>query len=156
MKQITRINHVGLRVRNLEIAREFYEKLGFKFIVGPIGPEPVAVVEHPTGININFILNASDDASDKNLLMDVPEKHTGYTHIALEITNRREVERQLTAAGIPITETVNLPDGTLFFFVRDPDGNVIEFHKPISPAVAADSTLEVARSKIAGDNDEFD
>ena len=130
MNQITRINHVGLRVRDLDTAREFYEKLGFQFIAGPIGPEPVAVMEHPTGININFILNASEDASDTNLLMDVPEKHTGYTHIALEITNREEVERQVTAAGIPITQTVNLPDGTVFFFVRDPDGNVIEFHKP--------------------------
>jgi lactoylglutathione lyase len=130
LKQITRINHVGLRVRNLGKAREFYEKLGFEFIVGPIGPEPVAVMEHPSGININFILNASEDASDKNLLMDVPEKHTGFTHIALEITDRGEVERHLTAAGIPITETVELPDGTVFFFVRDPDGNVIEFHRP--------------------------
>lgn len=119
-------------MRNLDTAREFYEKLGFEFIVGPIGPEPVAVMEHPTGININFILNASDGASDKNLLMDVPEKHTGYTHIALEITDREEVERYLTAVGIPITETVKLPDGTVFFFVRDPDGNVIEFHRPAS------------------------
>ncbi len=130
MKQITRINHVGLRVRNLDSAREFYEKLGFEFIVGPIGPEPVAVMEHPTGININFILNASADASDDNLLMDVPEKHTGFTHIALEITNRREVEAQLEEVGIPITETVELPDGTVFFFIRDPDGNVIELHQP--------------------------
>ena len=44
MRQITRINHVGLRVRNLDVAREFYDKLGFEFIVGPIGPEPVAVM----------------------------------------------------------------------------------------------------------------
>lgn len=130
MKQITRINHVGLRVRELETARAFYEKLGFEFIVGPIGPEPVAVMEHPTGINLNFILNASADASEKNLLMDVPEKHTGYTHIALEITDAGEVEKQLAANDIPITETVSLPDGRLFFFVRDPDGNVIEFHRP--------------------------
>ncbi len=130
MKQITRINHVGLRVRELETARAFYEKLGFEFIVGPIGPEPVAVMEHPTGINLNFILNASANASEKNLLMDVPEKHTGYTHMALEITDAGEVEKQLAANDIPITETVSLPDGRLFFFVRDPDGNVIEFHRP--------------------------
>lgn len=130
MKQITRINHVGLRVRELETARAFYEKLGFEFIVGPIGPEPVAVMEHPTGINLNFILNASANASEKNLLMDVPEKHTGYTHIALEITDAGEVEKQLAANDIPITETVSLPDGRLFFFVRDPDGNVIEFLRP--------------------------
>lgn len=130
MKQITRINHVGLRIRNLDTARSFYEKLGFEFIVGPIGPEPVAVMEHPAGININFILNASEDASEENLLMDVPEKHTGYTHIALEIMDTRQVEQQVMAVGIEITETVELADGRKFFFIRDPDGNVIEFHKP--------------------------
>jgi len=130
MKQITRINHVGLRVRNLEQAKAFYKKLGFKFIVGPIGPEPVAVMEHPAGININFILNASDNASKTNILMDVPEKHTGFTHISLEITDRKAVEQHLRDNDIPITETVTLPDSTVFFFIRDPDSNVIEFHQP--------------------------
>lgn len=132
MKQITRINHVGLRVRNLNTARAFYEKLGFIFIVGPVGPEPVAVMEHPSGININFILNASTDASKENILSDVLVKHTGFTHIALEITDRKMVETQLEQHQIPITETVELPNGTVFFFVRDPDGNVIEFHQPAS------------------------
>ena len=130
MKQITGINHVGLRVRDLSTAREFYEKLGFEFVVGPIGPEPVAVMLHPSGVNINFILNASEDASKDNLLMDVPEKHTGFTHLALEITDRAEVLKHLKIVGIPITETVELSDGTVFFFVRDPDGNVIELHQP--------------------------
>jgi hypothetical protein len=42
-----------------------------------VGPEPVAIMEHPSGVNINFILNASPDSSLKNLLMDEPKKHTG-------------------------------------------------------------------------------
>ena len=130
MEQITGINHVGLRVRDLAITHAFYEKLGFEFIVGPIGPEPVAVMLHPSGVNINFILNASGDAADRNILMDVPEKHTGFTHIALEITDRDAVKRHLADIDLPITETVELPDGAVFFFVRDPDGNVIEFHQP--------------------------
>ena len=130
MKQITGINHVGLRVRSLETARAFYEQLGFEFIVGPIGPEPVAVMLHPSGVNINFILNASSDASAKNVLMDLPEKHTGYTHIALEVDDLEAVRQQLDAREITITETVELPDGAVFIFVRDPDSNVIEFHKP--------------------------
>jgi lactoylglutathione lyase len=129
MKEITRINHVGLRVRDMDIARKFYGQLGFKFIAGPVGPEPVAIVEHPSGVNINLILNASDDASQVNVLMDVPEKHTGYTHIALEIADAEEVERQIQALGIEITERVEF-GGSRFFFIRDPDGNVIEFHKP--------------------------
>ena len=130
MIQITKINHVGLRVRKLETSRAFYEQLGFKFIIGPIGPEPVAIMEHPSGVNLNFILNASDNASEGNILMDVPERHTGYTHIALEITDREAVLQQLQELNIPITETVELEDGTYFFFIRDPDGNVIEFHHP--------------------------
>ena len=129
MQEITRINHVGLRVRNLEEARTFYEKLGFEFLGGPIGPEPVAIVEHPSGVNINFILNASTDTSPSNVLMDVAAKHTGFTHVALEITDVEAVKRQLHACGIAITETVEF-GGATFFFVRDPDGNVIEFHKP--------------------------
>ena len=130
MKQITGINHVGLRVRSLETARAFYEHLGFEFIVGPIGPEPVAIMEHPSGININFILNTSSDASASNVLMDLPVKHTGFTHIALEIDDLEAVRQQLAGHEIPITETVELPDGTVFIFVRDPDGNWLEVRTP--------------------------
>ncbi len=49
MKEITRINHVGLRVRDLEVAQAFYEKLGFEFLGGPMGPEPVAIVDTERG-----------------------------------------------------------------------------------------------------------
>jgi lactoylglutathione lyase len=70
VKQITRINHVGLRVRDLALARAFYEKLGFEFLGGPMGPEPVAIVEHSSGVNINFILNTSSDASPTNVLKE--------------------------------------------------------------------------------------
>ncbi|GAB3102911.1 VOC family protein [Aestuariicella hydrocarbonica] len=130
MKEITRINHIGIRVANLEASRKFYEKLGFEFIAGPIGPEPVAIMEHPSGININFILNTNSDKSE-NVLMDIPVKHSGYTHMALEVTSLETVEDQLEHHGIEITDgPIVLPDGAAFIFVRDPDRNVIEFHKP--------------------------
>ena len=62
--------------------------------------------------------------------MDVPATHTGYTHMALEVTDGAAVKEQLDGAGIPITGTAELLDGAVFFFVRDPDGNIIEFHQP--------------------------
>jgi lactoylglutathione lyase len=130
MKEITRINHVGLRVSDLDMAREFYTRLGFEFIVGPVGPEPVAVMEHPCGVNINFILNASGGET-KNMLMDLPEKHTGYTHIALEVTDLEAAQSYLESINYNITEgPIVTPDGASFIFIRDPDSNVIEFHKP--------------------------
>jgi lactoylglutathione lyase len=130
MKEITRINHVGLRVKNLDITRIFYEKLGFIFLVGPVGPEPVAIMEHPSGVNINFILNATISATE-NILVDIPTKHTGYTHVALEVTSAKSALKKIGALGIVITERVEY-EGAHFFFIRDPDDNVIEFHQPAS------------------------
>ena len=130
MKEIIRINHIGLRVKDLETSRQFYEKLGFEFLVGPVGPEPVAIMEHPSGVNINFILNSTDEIP-RNILMDIPDKHTGYTHIALEVTDLDSVQEFLQKNKISITEgPITTPDGALLIFIRDPDENVIEFHKP--------------------------
>ena len=130
MKEITRFNHVGLRVKNLDVTRSFYEKLGFLFLVGPVGPEPVAIMEHPSGVNINFILNA-EISSAENILMDIPKKHTGFTHIALEVTDAESASKKIEELGIAITEKVEY-EGAQFFFIRDPDDNVIEFHQPAS------------------------
>ena len=128
VKEITRINHLGLRVKDLSTSRAFYEKLGFIFIAGPVGPEPVAIMEHPAGVNINFILNA-DPQCEGNVLMDWPAKNTGYTHVALEVTDAESAKTSVTALGITITSEVEF-EGAKFFFIRDPDKNVIEFHQP--------------------------
>ncbi len=126
MKQLTRVNHIGLRVSDFETARDFYQKLVFNYISGPGGPEPVAIVEHPSGININFILNASPD-SQGNILQDIPTKHTGYTHVALEVTDAESVIQQLDELGIELSGgPMKHPTGTSFF-IRDPDKNVVEF-----------------------------
>ncbi|MEM7366685.1 MAG: VOC family protein, partial [Pseudomonadota bacterium] len=100
-------------------------QLGFEYIAGPVGPEPVAIVEHPSGININFILNANQQGRD-TILMDVATKHTGYTHVALEISNADEVISDLEVLGIPLTGDMTHPTGRSIF-IRDPDRNVIEF-----------------------------
>ena len=73
--------------------------------------------------------------------MDSSTKHTGFTHIALEITDPESVERQLDELGVEVTERVEF-GGARFFFVRDPDGNVLEFHKP----APGDVKRQVSRS----------
>ncbi|NQZ10479.1 MAG: VOC family protein [Algicola sp.] len=129
MKEITGINHLGLRVKNLERTRAFYEKLGFVFLVGPIGPEPVAIMEHSSGVNINFILNSNSGISH-NILMDIPEKHSGYTHVALTVSDIESVKCFLAEQEITITEgPITLPNGAVMLFIRDLDNNVIEFHQ---------------------------
>ena len=129
MKEIIGINHIGIRVKNLNSARAFYEQLGFIFIVGPIGPEPVAIMEHPSGININFILNA-DTNTEENILMDITNKYPGYTHMALNVNDIKSAQNSIQQLNIKITEgPITLPNGSVMFFIRDQDNNVIEFHQ---------------------------
>lgn len=128
--QITGVAHFGIRVRELERSRAFYELLGFEFVIGPVGPEPVAIMKHPSGVEINFVLNASVP-EENNILMDVPDKYPGYTHAALAVKNVDDVKLALDAAGIEITGGPNdYPHGSRGMFVRDPDRNVIEFYQP--------------------------
>jgi len=115
------LSHIGIRVHDLARSRVFYERLGFRFEWGPAGPEPVAAMRHSSVLEINFILNAKE-AKVPNILMDVPDKHPGYTHIALKIDDVSKTEAALTSAGIAITGR----RGQTALFVRDPDGNVIE------------------------------
>ncbi|WP_370979769.1 VOC family protein [Agaribacterium sp. ZY112] len=126
MQAITRVNHIGLRISELERSRVFYSKLGFDFVAGPLGPEPVAIMENEHGININFILNAKQD-EPLNHLMDVAEKYTGYTHVALEVDSVAQMQSDLAEQGIELSGgPMHHPTGSSIF-IRDPDRNVIEF-----------------------------
>lgn len=115
------LSHIGIRVHDLARSRLFYEQLGFEFAWGPVGPEPVAAMRHPSGLELNFILNAAA-AKSPNVLMDVAQKHAGITHIALRIDDVKAVETALNGLGVAITGR----RGGAALFVRDPDGNVIE------------------------------
>lgn len=125
---ITGWAHLGIRVRDLERSVKFYEVLGFTKTAGPIGPEPVAILDHPCGVEINLVLNAAADAP--NILMDVPEKHAGMTHVALLTPDLDDALRALEAAGIPLSGgPIQFFPGARGAFIRDPDRNVIELHE---------------------------
>ncbi|MDX2088950.1 MAG: VOC family protein [Kofleriaceae bacterium] len=123
------VAHVGLRVHDLARSLAFYEQFGFVKTAGPIGPEPVAILDHPSGLELNLVLNAPS-ASEPNILMDVPVKHPGYTHIALLVDDLDAAQASLAAAGIPLSGgPVQLTAHARALFVRDPDRNVIELHQ---------------------------
>lgn len=127
---VTGLAHIGIRVYDLERSRAFYELLGFRFVVGPVGPEPVATLSHPSGIEINLILNAAS-ADDENILMDISRKHAGYTHVALSVRDLDAAIQRMAAAGHAVTEGPNVfPSGGSHAFVRDPDRNVVELNQP--------------------------
>ena len=126
---VTGLAHIGVRVHDLARAVRFYELLGFTKTAGPLGPEPVAILAHASGVEINLILNAPN-ANEPNVLMDVAEKHPGITHFALLCPDIMAAKARLEAAGIPLSGgPIRFGPTAQGIFVRDPDRNVIELHQ---------------------------
>jgi len=130
MIAVKAIDHIGIRVIDYDRAAAFYAKLGFE-LVWRGGPEPVAILRNPAGIELNLILNGVPHETVRNVLYDVPTKWAGYTHMALQVVSIEAAAQELRGLGITITEgPLTLGDG-LALFVRDPDGNVIELRQPL-------------------------
>jgi lactoylglutathione lyase len=128
MKDISGINHVGIRVTDLAQSRQFYTQLGFGFPGGPMGPEPVAIMEHSCGVNIT---HSQCRFRRYRQCSDGHSRTASRLHPYGARCNRhRVIESGINELNIPITEgPITLPKGGVMFFIRDPDRNVIEFHQ---------------------------
>ena len=125
MLEIKAVNHVGIRIRDRSRSISFYETLGFA-IVADAGFEeghPV-IMRHPSGVVLN-LLGPATSTADSNVLMDIEDKHPGYTHIALTVSSLVAARDFLAARGIEITGSFAFGDMSAVF-IRDPDRNVIE------------------------------
>jgi lactoylglutathione lyase len=129
MIRIVAVDHIGVRVADAKRSLAFYGQLGFTPVYYD-EHDPVIVVRNDAQVEINFIVNAKA-GEVSNVLMDVPEKHAGYTHVALRVASIEDTARALSELGIPITEgPKRLGDG-MSLFVRDPDRNVIELREEL-------------------------
>jgi lactoylglutathione lyase len=124
---IERVDHIGIRVRDFDRALAFYRVLGFTLIHRAVGDD-VAIVRNEHGVELNLIFNANAGDPTSNVLMDVPGKFPGYTHVALRVTSIPATIAALTANDIAITQgPVSFgQSGQVSVFLRDPDRNVIE------------------------------
>lgn len=106
---------------------KFYGMLGFS-LHWKAANDAVAVVRNREDVELNLVYNANADAAGRNILMDVPEKYPGYTHVALRVASIKETLQVLKQNGVRITQgPVSFGrDGHVSVFVRDPDLNVIE------------------------------
>lgn len=124
--EFVKLDHVGIRVAQFTRSIEFYSRLGFGVSHNDT-LEQVVVLTHPSGIELNLIVNAESDTGGKNILMDMDFKYPGYTHFAITVASIDEVIDQLHRLDVPITEgPVVFSNGKTSVFIRDPDSNVIE------------------------------
>ena len=87
MLGIESVNHIGIRIRDKSTSVSFYELLGFE-LTADAGFEEghPLIMRHPSGVVLNLLGPANID-ENRNILMDVDDKHTGITHFALTVAS---------------------------------------------------------------------
>ena len=125
MLNIENVNHIGIRIKEKSRSVAFYDLLGFEFTndAGFEEGHPI-IMRHPSGVVLN-LLGPSDMSDGKNILMDVSEKYTGITHMALTVSSLDVAKTFLEDNKVEITGSFSF-GGMSAVFVRDPDRNVIE------------------------------
>ena len=127
--KILSIDHVGIRITDRDVSRAFYEKLGF-VETAYFQADQANEMETSSGVRINLIMNGAKRLN--NILLDEPIKHPGITHLAMVVSNLSELQTWLQANKIAITEgPVQLSPRRITLFIRNPDGNVLEFNQLI-------------------------
>jgi lactoylglutathione lyase len=132
---ILSFDHVGIRVTDRDVSRAFYEKFGF-VETAYFQADQANEMETPSGVRINLIMNGArfinNTGRPHNVLLDEPIKLPGITHLAMVVKDLATLQTWLQANKIPITEgPVQLSPRRITLFIRDPDGNVLEFNQLI-------------------------
>jgi len=125
MLNIESVNHIGIRIKDKTRSVAFYELLGFAFVAdaGYQDGHPI-IMEHRSGVVLN-LLGPANTPGDSNILMDVDEKHTGITHVALTVSSLDHARNFMSENNIKITGSFSYGNLSAIF-IRDPDRNVIE------------------------------
>jgi catechol 2,3-dioxygenase-like lactoylglutathione lyase family enzyme len=132
---IASYDHMGVRVSDRARSLTFYSALGFE-------PEPgegditahAAGLINAAGVRINLIFNGEPPSDGRNILLDVPTKHPGWTHPAFTVDRLDSILEWASHHGVEITQGPVFWGRRRVCFLRDPDRNVLEFDELIGQA----------------------
>lgn len=138
------VNHVGLRVRDLQVSRRFYEALGFtEALAMDVPDEPVhrlVMVEPPCGLGVvyltcgPFVLELLAFSEHPAAEADRAMTDAGLTHLSLGVEDLAAARELVEANGGTVLEDTDVGMAAM---VRDPDGQLIELldvrYRPVTP-----------------------
>lgn len=126
-------DHVGLSVADLEVSTRFYRDiLGFRTqehaFVLPAHDIRGSILLNSQGVRIELFHRAGSKPGRVGHPTEGALTH-GYFQFALSVSDIAATFARVVAAGAkPILSPRVAPDGfTLFAFIADPDGNLVEF-----------------------------
>jgi len=110
---------ISLTIKDINVSKEFYEKLGFKVFGGDIEQKWLIMQ------NGDCTIGLFEGMFEDNIMTFNP----GWNNNAEEVnpfTDIREIEKQLKEKGIKFDqETDKSESGPASFIISDPDGNKI-------------------------------
>ena len=114
--QFSQIQHCSLVVQDLERAAAFYRD-----ILGLTEIEIPSTFK-PAGLKVRWFRLG---AQQIHILLGAENQANSQQHIALQVDDAQAARSWMKEKGFDIEETILIP-GADRFFVRDPDGNLIE------------------------------
>jgi catechol 2,3-dioxygenase-like lactoylglutathione lyase family enzyme len=130
---IHKIQHIGIPAHDLEVSIPFYERLGFENVMespfefdGGFGT-CVMMKNHEVIVEL-FQMPAKQ-------LAEIKQRKNGHVdHFAIDVTDVDHAFDTLKGAGFEILETTPTflqfwKNGTRFFNVKGPSGEIIEFNQ---------------------------
>ena len=133
MSLFKQVSHVSITVTDVEKAREFYSGvLGFKEDPRPAFDFPGIWYSLNEGLQLHIILN-------DQLVRPAVEREkieARYPHFALWTDDCDATAERIQALGLVCRDVFSGPTGLRQVFVKDPDGNMVEFIGPSKKAGA--------------------
>ena len=123
--KVKELDHIGIRITDFDRSFAFYKKLGFTNHGLDVDGDHEIWTD--SGLYLNLIANANTDDTPNNVLLDEPTKYPGYSHAAFLIDDADAAIAAFKAEGIKITGGPRDVPRRVYFFIRDPDSNVLEF-----------------------------
>ena len=110
---------VSLSVKDIEASKAFYEKFGFRSVMGDASQKWLIMK------NGDHVIGLFQGMFEKNMLTFNPGWDSNGTTLA-SFTDVRELQRQLKAQGVQLmSEADENTTGPASFMALDPDGNPI-------------------------------